>query len=340
MSARNLADTSAATIAKMRPDFCLWVNGTLLLKGEHKRNTDELDDAKNDLIKKMNGRWNPVALRGIPFLPCYALAGTLIQFCAIFPTESDSAALKTVSAIYDLSDPKSRVWVMCISLNMLRILHYLKMQLKGPGHSLYKYLYRAVGFVMIMGDFVWKQCTPSCLEVYDHLDGLNPLPCAVNVKRIGCTKGPYVNLEIRPVCLEVQPETEIELKCAVRCVLQALCALHNRGFVHRDVRWPNILKDRTTWRLADFELAAVIGSNLNPVGTAHLPPELVSNPSAPYETSGDIFCVGKLGSAWKGTAPLSAEAAVWFARLAAPNPTDRPSAQSLLDEQGSWLAND
>ncbi len=163
----------------------------------------------DDLIKKMNG-WNPVALRGIPFLPCYALAGAHIQFCAIFPTDHDSkAALKTVSAIYDLSDQKSRAWVMHISLNMLRIIYHLNMQVKGPGHTLYKHLYCRDGFVMIMGSYVWKKCIPACLDIYQHLDGSYALPCAINAKIVNQLRSGFVDLEIRPVCLEVQPETEV-----------------------------------------------------------------------------------------------------------------------------------
>lgn len=38
-----------------------------------------------------------------------------------------------------------------------------------------------------------------------------------------------------------QPKDEAELRAAVKVVLGALKELHGRGFVHRDIRWENIL---------------------------------------------------------------------------------------------------
>jgi hypothetical protein len=55
------------------------------------------------------------------------------------------------------------------------------------------------------------------------------------------------------------PRTVEEARLAMRCVLEALEWLHGHGVVHRDVRWPNVLKtDVDRFMLIDLELCARI----------------------------------------------------------------------------------
>ncbi|KXZ54438.1 hypothetical protein GPECTOR_5g90 [Gonium pectorale] len=53
------------------------------------------------------------------------------------------------------------------------------------------------------------------------------------------------------------PETEAALASAVLGVLRGLVALHSKGFVHRDIRWPNVifLPAEQRWLLIDLEHA-------------------------------------------------------------------------------------
>lgn len=54
------------------------------------------------------------------------------------------------------------------------------------------------------------------------------------------------------------PRTHSELKTAITCVLKFLIDFHNKGFVHRDLRWPNVLKDNNgDYFVIDFEAAKV-----------------------------------------------------------------------------------
>ena len=46
------------------------------------------------------------------------------------------------------------------------------------------------------------------------------------------------------------------MRRAVRAVLQALMVMHGQGFVHRDVRWENLLRDGQVGQMhAIFSLA-------------------------------------------------------------------------------------
>ena len=62
-------------------------------------------------------------------------------------------------------------------------------------------------------------------------------------------------LHIHPLCLEVIPSDLVELRSCIENVLMALVKLHEDDFVHRDIRWPNVLKGPSSWLLADFELS-------------------------------------------------------------------------------------
>jgi hypothetical protein len=64
-------------------------------------------------------------------------------------------------------------------------------------------------------------------------------------------------LHLFPIGLPVYPKTEEDLKKCFTQILQALQDLHKHNFCHRDVRWPNILKNiDDSWMLIDFDFAA------------------------------------------------------------------------------------
>jgi len=58
------------------------------------------------------------------------------------------------------------------------------------------------------------------------------------------------------------PDSSAELAKAICNILEFLVSFHRRGFVHRDLRWPNILWDevRQCFFVIDFELAAPSGN--------------------------------------------------------------------------------
>ena len=53
----------------------------------------------------------------------------------------------------------------------------------------------------------------------------------------------HLTVKLQPVGYEREPDSERELRSAVRAALIALRGIHAVGFVHRDVRWPNMLRD-------------------------------------------------------------------------------------------------
>ncbi len=134
----------------------------------------------------------------------------------------------------------------------------------------------------------------------------------------------------------------------MRCVLTALAALHGHGFVHRDVRWPNVLAGpSSTWLLADWELAAEDGAPL-PRGAlrdALLPPDLAAAADGsaggdadgalgPYVAADDVWAVGRLlqlGPQFE----LSPAGAAFGWALTAHARSARPTAAEALAE--AWV---
>ena len=94
--------------------------------------------------------------------------------------------------------------------------------------------------------------------------------------------------------LQRQPQSLLELKCAIRCILKALSALHQAGFVHRDVHWENILvsaSDSTDWILIDLEHSGKTGSVSYRL--TWWPPGVGPN-AEPYNPRCDLYLVGDL----------------------------------------------
>jgi hypothetical protein len=341
-SGLNLADTSGATKKGLRPDVCVWVKGALLLKAEIKRNAEEMDTAKTELVAKMR-TWNPVALRGLPFLPCFVAAGNLLQFCAILPPSGNSnMKLCDVSDLFNMGDALGCLSIIRASLNMMRVFMCLRKKLPLVVPKLFYQQLRGKdgSSIEIRDDCVIKRCRPAPLAVYENLNDPSSLPCAITVVIGRSMKNGMCCLQIRPVCLEQLPSTVEELRVSIRCVLTALCAFHERGFVHRDVRWPNVLKDKERWLLADFELADFAGSPVpdRAIASAYLPPEVLADKRIGYSKAGDVYCVGKLLEEWeqKTGADLPPAACAFRLSLMNNDPDLRPTASQVLAE--SWVS--
>ena len=100
-----------------------------------------------------------------------------------------------------------------------------------------------------------------------------------------------VVLQLSPVGFIPRPKEITELKAIIRDVLHGLQWLHSHGYVHRDVRWVNIIKEcNGRARLIDLEYAGLEGRPDLEVALDHWP-NLVGGQ---YRKETDIYSVGKL----------------------------------------------
>jgi hypothetical protein len=336
---QNIVDRSGATSENLRPDLCVWMDGALLFKGEMKCSDSDFEQAKAELTSKMNG-WSAMSLRGLPFLPCFAVAGKWMQFFAICPPSCNDALPITsaVSTRLNMTNHIHRMSIMRISCNMMRVFPHLRKRMPTTVPQLYARRKRRTGYIQIMGNYVVKVCIPAPDTIYDTLA---KAPCTIKVmSRVVLSNG-LSKLRIEPLCAEVLPADLIEVKSCVRNLLMALAMLHQDGVIHRDIRWPNILKGPDgSWVLADFELAneASAAFPTNSINPKYLPPEVISGGG--YLAMGDMYRVGMLIPEWAKARKilLPTDVQAWSDRLTTVDPAARPTAMALLSELGTWFA--
>ena len=116
--------------------------------------------------------------------------------------------------------------------------------------------------------------------------GLIPyFECATKVERTnGC-----LHLTLQPFGVVRSPRPS-ELQAAVRCILTALSALHERGWIHCDLRWDNIVWCGVdNWVIIDAEFARRIGAAMpSPALNGQDPRVDVADAAA------DLYAVGKM----------------------------------------------
>jgi serine/threonine protein kinase len=277
--------------------------------------------------------WRLPGLRELPFLPCYAVGGRFLQFC-VLRRSTDSPLLTErldIGPLFRMDVAVDRLRIVAASFNMYRLLARLVEMLPEKAPQLYGIYERPTCTVQLFGAQIVKTCSQFAQgEVYDLLKS-GQVPNSIELKSY-TRQGKKLRLELQPVCVERLPQSEAELAAAVKAVLQALAAFHARGFVHRDVRWPNVLLAHgSRWLLTDFELAARAGG-LVPSGAIaddFLPPEVAAAPAtALYTTAGDIFCVGRLLKT--SGLSLGGAAAELADQLSAATGAERPSAEQAL----------
>ncbi|CAI2197495.1 9914_t:CDS:2, partial [Funneliformis geosporum] len=116
-----------------------------------------------------------------------------------------------------------------------------------------------------------------------------------NIHRIIRSMEPFLPdfvVTLAPVGVKRKPRTELEVKIAIRCILDALVALHELGYVHRDIRWDNILQlNDYSWILIDLECAGVDGESVH-FDLKGWAPEAIE--TKVYTTKADVYMVGRL----------------------------------------------
>ncbi len=106
-----------------------------------------------------------------------------------------------------------------------------------------------------------------------------------------------LTFQLAPVGYTMKPVTDDELIAALACVVRALVCLHAQGFVHRDIRWPNILcLGNRSFILIDVESAGRVGGSIpeEMLQSRALDPLVVSDVERRYYAWNDMYQVGKL----------------------------------------------
>ncbi len=289
---RNQEDKSTTLKAK-KPDFLLWMNNILVLKGEEKGSASDFEMARQELVEKMK-KIHVTIFGSLPFLFAYAAANARVQFFAI----DRSLNFEEISTEFDLRKLEELIQCVVFSLKICRILFHYKPLLPTGFTPMYQKIPRNNGTITLYEDYILKKLERP---PYD-LDAVNRISDAIEEGLIECTIRCNVRrnltFQLAPVGYTIKPASDGEFIAALVCVARALVGLHAQGFVHRDIRWPNVLcLGNRSFILIDFESVGRVGDSipeellcsrmLDPLG-------LVSDVKHEYYHWHDMYQVGGL----------------------------------------------
>ncbi|RUS14863.1 hypothetical protein BC937DRAFT_93219 [Endogone sp. FLAS-F59071] len=318
---RNTADVgqTTTTVGTCRPDFLLYVQNLLVLKGEEKAKASDFDEALDDLSKKFS-TLDPLFFGDMKFLLCYAAAGSVFRFFAIDGTpeaQSKPSILVPLTPRLDLKSPVDRFAIVLKLINITRVLLAVTPKLGVDIIPLGKTL--AMGQKATMITYYpnmiikeipienlpyintdWKDRIKTLKEMYKCANGKPGLVQVADgspvtyffhgrrtYKLVMKTRGRRISLV-----------NEAECQAMTKDLLIGLKALHRGGFVHRDIRMPNILKvfdrDDCNYVLIDFEHGGTTKAHFtnNMLLTSWDKGTLTRN--GDYTTTSDLYQVGKL----------------------------------------------
>ncbi|RPB21822.1 hypothetical protein L211DRAFT_840185 [Terfezia boudieri ATCC MYA-4762] len=253
---------SGTTTAQTRPDFLCWMDQALVFRGEEKSSPEMLPIARTELEVKF-GEWTPLFYGQLPFVFAYATGGCMIQFYRIMP---DGQCQTLSHNIFNASLPSNRLSIFRTTINILRCLKTLKRLIPSdrPLRLFYEYRRPKDVTLTIAPSTVLKRI-PS-LAVSEELRNLYEMIWLQRPKHIiNLAKQPrygrtITSLHLCPVGFHPRLRNISELRHAVKGILKGLDWLHQYDYVHRDLRWANVIQDMEgNVRLIDLEYAGKEG---------------------------------------------------------------------------------
>jgi hypothetical protein len=291
-----------------RPDMSAVFDGVLIFILEEK--VDKLGLAEDDIRDKIV--WNRVTHgEDLPYLLGMAAAGTRAQFHAISPGSSPNR-VQSISGVFDIANTEQRFLFVRALINVARLCVALRAQVgeRGPINHMATYSNGSIvtlskngvlKFVAASKDKANKDVSKdkdksmirdrhvklSDLKALYLPEGqtngsiLNNIPNCVHVEDAEINEvDAYMLLTLKPRGFTWNMRERALAVRALRDTALALEALHEKGWVHRDVRWPNIvqmkdgeMEDDGGFMLIDFEYAARKGSKVTWHNDKHQPEE-------------------------------------------------------------------
>lgn len=298
--ARHTTDTIDQT--NTMSDFLVWNSGCILVfRGEEKESFEFFEDAKKELIDKC-GTMSEMFFGQIPYVFCYAAAGDYIQLFVI----NRQRELIQLSEKLDMCHVLNRIEIIIMVLN---ICWCLKDYSKAENSALYPFNIWIERLKIFFGsDYVMKKIQNTNDYQLADLLVVKKIYEQIKSNNISNTiKCEFINkhsfqVKLSPICLPFgvyEIDSNKKLLKALKSVVSALKDLHSYGFVHRDIRWHNILYHSATdsFLLTDFECAGEAGQSLPKILREFSSidyPEKFKKEAIPYTTQVDLYLVGRL----------------------------------------------
>jgi len=262
--------SESSTYAAKRPDFLCLLKDVLLFRGEEKSDLDEFDSAVEDLERKFK-MIDPLSFGSIKYCICYAAAASIIRFY-VLDGSSDGASLPSrlipLTNKLDFTATRDRIIVIHTIINIIRIFVTIKDALPESPIPVGKRLKTNSSEIIFFDDFVMKKIPKDNLPYSEIMDDRIGFLCKmymhakgsiglVQIKNIPKLKRRNYEVSLETRGYRHLPKDENELKTMTWCILMGLKRLHEGGYVHHDIRIPNIIyvpnNDCSPFVLIDFE---------------------------------------------------------------------------------------
>ena len=289
---------SASTLCK-RPDFIFLVDSVCVFRGEEKAHGYNFAAPCAELTDKLEWRYGDIS-----YLFGYAAVGYKVQLNAITRVEVLSghqvAAIKLGE--FDLHQLYERFRLLLALLNISRLFRSIASNCPPSGKDETGTIERPDGInILLKSDYVIKtfpkedifqKAKSHAEKVYNVLE-TNDIP---NVDTLVQVRSSKRGLVFKPRGDDQRPSTLTELFCALKDILQALIGLHAASWMHRDIRWSNVMKSRETsdkWFLIDF-MDAAESPQISPSDRLLNPREHAPEINDSHTVKVDIWSVGHL----------------------------------------------
>jgi hypothetical protein len=299
--AYNSKGGSGATEGDKLPGETDYLDDFLVCKSEH-RGTG-LHHAVRELTANLTGYNVHEYGTKIVYLPVIAAADTLVEFAII--------DVRTKNYIHveccDLREAAGRVRCFVMAINFYRLFHTMASHIPPNPSPMFRQQRGRDEHILFTPNYVRKRVKSSTCpdELYALLEN-SSVPHAVRVQQVG----EYVR--VSPVGTRSPRHgrefTETQARAAARAVLSCLTFLHARGYVHRDIRWDNLIRTFTynadgtvsseRFLVIDFECAADAGDVVTMGNYIHC--EVVPT-GGTFNAQHDLELVARLVEAWAET---------------------------------------
>lgn len=234
-----------STFNQLRSDVTLGKNGIPLINVEEKENSVEC--AIEDLKRKF--QWIPHFHR-LPFI--FGLAITKTEFCVL---EMRHDGNHIVRFRRDISNIDGRIHCVIVAVNIARVLqHFIANNLFLSSSLDFNVWHQQIDKKIRLG-FQFVEVMYDNQNIYKRMKYFYEVTKAVqNIEKCVNFNDNKLTFHLSPVGITVAPEYihEEEIRVAVCSIARAVLGLHDKGLLHCDIRWANIISlHNGTWVLID-----------------------------------------------------------------------------------------
>jgi hypothetical protein len=265
-----------ATIALKRPDFLAFIYDVLFFKGEEKPFQDSLITLMNELLNKMKPINNAI-FGDIPYLFSYASYNSRLSLFAIDRQNN----LHPLTEVFELNKASERLRLSRCIVNMCKFIEPYKRIINSP--SWHRFSFKIGSWIPRKPDGVWIYFDPDyakkkihnvSIYKYAKVDHLKQLYGAIKAGKItnviDCTELNHsetldkFEFQMRPVCPTYVVESLSDLCRILIDIATGVKSLHDNIFLHRDIRWPNVVynHEKDKFVLIDFEHSSTVNDSV------------------------------------------------------------------------------